>query len=118
MAISGALDVDLLDDSEKAKVVAEFITQKLNKNAIPGEDGWIGKFNNLEKKYLFEQNRRGVVSKFAIGENILESMEARKLEKMSTELQDAYYKGAELKYDEITYPILGPSGVSIGHIRP
>ena len=36
-------------------------------------------------------------------------MEASKLEKMSTELQDAYYKGAELKYDEISYPILGPS---------
>ncbi len=109
IAICGALSTSLLQDEEKAKIVADFITQKLNKNAIPGEDGWIGKFNNLEKNYLFEHNRRGVVSKFAIGENILESMEARKLEKMSTELQDAYYKGAELKYDEITYPILGPS---------
>ena len=52
---------------------------------------------------------RGVISKFEIGENILDSMEARKLDKDSTELQDAYYKGAKLKYEDNVYNILGPS---------
>ena len=52
IAICGALSTSLLQDEEKAKIVADFITQKLNKNAIPGEDGWIGKFNNLEKNFL------------------------------------------------------------------
>jgi len=109
IAICGALSTDLLYDEEKAKVVANFITQKLNKNAITGEAGWNGSYDSTGKRYLFEHNRRGVISRFDIGENILDSMEARKLDKASTELQDAYYKGAELKYDDNTYSILGPS---------
>ena len=91
IAICGALSTDLLYDEEKAKVVANFITQKLNKNAITGEAGWNGSYDSTGKRYLFEHNRRGVISRFDIGENILDSMEARKLDKASTELQDAYY---------------------------
>ena len=109
IAICGALSKDLLYDEEKAKVVVNFITQTLNKNAITGEAGWSGSYDSMGKRYLFEHNRRGVVTKFDIGENILDSMEARKLDKNKYELQDAYFKGAELKYDDNTYPILGPS---------
>ena len=109
IAICGALSKDLLYDEEKAKVVVDFITQTLNKNAITGEAGWSGSYDSTGKRYLFEHNRRGVVTKFDIGENILDSMEARKLDKNKYELQDAYFKGAELKYDDNTYPILGPS---------
>ena len=109
IAICGALSKDLLYDEEKAKVVVNFITQTLNKNAITGEAGWSGSYDSMGKRYLFEHNRRGVVTKFDIGENILDSMEARKLDKNKYELQEAYFKGAELKYDDNTYPILGPS---------
>ena len=109
IAICGALSKDLLYDEEKAKVVVNFITQTLNKNAITGEAGWSGSYDSTGKRYLFEHNRRGVVTKFDIGENILDSMEARKLDKNKYELQEAYFKGAELKYDDNTYPILGPS---------
>ena len=109
IAICGALSTELLYDEEKAKIVVNFITKKLNKNALTGEDGWKGQYDNSQKKYLFEHNRRGVISKFEIGENILDSMEARKLDKDSTELQDAYYKGAKLKYEDNVYNILGPS---------
>ena len=109
IAICGALSKDLLYDEEKAKVVVNFITQTLNKNAITGEAGWSGSYDSMGKRYLFEHNRRGVVTKFDIGENILDSMEARKLDKNKHELQDAYFKGAELKYEDNTYPILGPS---------
>ena len=109
IAICGALSKDLLYDEEKAKVVVNFIAQTLNKNAITGEAGWSGSYDSTGKRYLFEHNRRGVVTKFDIGENILDSMEARKLDKNKYELQDAYFKGAELKYDDNTYPILGPS---------
>ena len=109
IAICGALSKDLLYDEEKAKVVVNFITQTLNKNAITGEAGWSGSYDSMGKRYLFEHNRRGVVTKFDIGENILDSMEARKLDKNKYALQDAYFKGAELKYEDNTYPILGPS---------
>ena len=109
IAICGALSKDLLYDEEKAKVVVNFITQTLNKNAITGEAGWSGSYDSTGKRYLFEHNRRGVVTKFDIGENILDSMEARKLDKNKYALQDAYFKGAELKYEDNTYPILGPS---------
>ena len=109
IAICGALSKDLLYDEEKAKVVVNFIAQTLNKNAITGEAGWSGSYDSTGKRYLFEHNRRGVVTKFDIGENILDSMEARKLDKNKYELQDAYFKGAELKYEDNTYPILGPS---------
>ena len=109
IAICGALSKDLLYDEEKAKVVVNFITQTLNKNAITGEAGWSGSYDSTGKRYLFEHNRRGVVTKFDIGENILDSMEARKLDKNKYALQDAYFKGAELKYEDNTYTILGPS---------
>ena len=109
IAICGALSKDLLYDEEKAKVVVNFITQTLNKNAITGEAGWSGSYDSMGKRYLFEHNRRGVVTKFDIGENILDSMEARKLDKNKYALQDAYFKGAELKYEDNTYTILGPS---------
>ena len=66
MAISGALDVGLLDDSEKAKVVAEFVSKSLNKFAIAGEDGWEGKYIEEEKKYIFKHDRRGVISEYVI----------------------------------------------------
>ena len=109
IAICGALSKDLLYDDKKAKVVVNFIAQTLNKNAITGEAGWSGSYDSTGKRYLFEHNRRGVVTKFDIGENILDSMEARKLDKNKYALQDAYFKGAELKYEDNTYPILGPS---------
>ena len=109
MAISGALDVGLLDDSEKAKVVAEFVSKSLNKFAIAGEDGWEGIYIEEEKKYIFKHDRRGVISEYVIDKSILNSSDARKLEKDAAELQDTYFSGATLVKGEESYNISGPS---------
>ncbi len=109
LAISGALSPDLLNDVEKAKIVAEFVSKALNKFAKPGEDGWSGLYNSEEKKYIFKHDRRGVVSEYIIDLNILNSSDARKLEKFASELQDTYFNGAVLTYDEETFNIGGPS---------
>ena len=103
MAISGALDVGLLDDSEKAKVVAEFVSKSLNKFAIAGEDGWEGIYIEEEKKYIFKHDRRGVISEYVIDKSILNSSDARKLEKDAAELQDTYFSGATLVKGEESY---------------
>ena len=109
MAISGALDVGLLDDSEKAKVVAEFVSKSLNKFAIAGEDGWEGIYIEEEKKYIFKHDRRGVISEYVIDKSILNSSDARKLEKDAAELQETYFSGATLVKGEDSYIISGPS---------
>ena len=109
MAISGALDVGLLDDSEKAKVVAEFVSKSLNKFAIAGEDGWEGIYIEEEKKYIFKHDRRGVISEYVIDKSILNSSDARKLEKDAAELQETYFSGATLVKGEESYNISGPS---------
>ena len=109
MAISGALDVGLLDDSEKAKVVAEFVSKSLNKFAIAGEDGWEGIYIEEEKKYIFKHDRRGVISEYVIDKSILNSSDARKLEKDAAELQETYFSGATLVKGEDSYSISGPS---------
>ncbi len=109
MAISGALDVALLDDSEKAKVVVEFVAKSLNKFAIAGEDGWEGIYVQDDKKYIFKHDRRGVISEYIIDKNILNSSDARKLEKDAAELQETYFSGAKLIKGEDSYNISGPS---------
>ena len=109
MAISGALDVGLLDDSEKAKVVAEFVSKSLNKFAIAGENGWEGIYIEEEKKYIFKHDRRGVISEYVIDKSILNSSDARKLEKDAAELQETYFSGATLVKGEDSFSISGPS---------
>ena len=109
MAISGALGVGLLDDSEKAKVVAEFVSKSLNKFAIAGENGWEGIYIEEEKKYIFKHDRRGVISEYVIDKSILNSSDARKLEKDAAELQETYFSGAILVKGEDSYSISGPS---------
>jgi DNA gyrase subunit B len=109
MAISGALDVNLLDDIEKASIVADFVTNALNKFAIPGEDGWKGEYNIEEKKYYFSHDRRGVISEYVIDKVILGSADARKLGKDATELQETYFNGATLVKGDDSYKISGPS---------
>ena len=109
MAISGALDVNLLDDIEKASIVADFVTNALNKFAIPGEDGWKGEYNIEEKKYFFSHDRRGVISEYIIDKVILGSADARKLGKDAAELQETYFNGATLVKGDDSYKISGPS---------
>ena len=109
MAISGALDVNLLDDDEKAKVVVEFVSKSLNKFALAGEDGWEGKYITEEKKYIFKHDRRGVISEYIIDKTILNSSDARKLEKDAAELQETYFSGATLIKGDDTFNIIGPS---------
>ena len=107
MAISGALDVNLLDDKEKASIVAGFVTNALNKFAIPGEDGWKGEYNIEEKKYYFSHERGVVIC--IIDKLILGSSDARKLGKDAAELQETYFNGATLVKGEDSYKISGPS---------
>jgi DNA gyrase subunit B len=109
MAISGALDVNLLDDNEKAQVVAEFVSKSLNKFAVTGEDGWEGKYLEEEKKYIFTHDRRGVISEYIIDKTILNSSDARKLEKDAAELQETYFSGATLLKGDDSFNIIGPS---------
>tara|TARA_B100000686_G_scaffold101382_1_gene108579 strand:+ start:25056 stop:27488 length:2433 start_codon:yes stop_codon:yes gene_type:complete len=109
LAISGALSSALLEDKEKAGIVAEFVSKALNKFAKPGEDGWSGIYDLEEKMYKFKHDRRGVVSDYIIDLDLLNSTDARKLEKYAADLQDTYFNGAILEYDEEAFKVGGPS---------
>ncbi len=109
LALSGALSSSLLEDKEKASIVANFVSKALNKFAKPGEDGWSGDYNEANKEYNFKHDRRGVVSEYIIDSDMLNSSDARKLEKHATELQETYFNGAKLKNDDNVYDIGGPT---------
>ena len=109
LAISGALSPSLLEDQEKAGIVAEFVSKALNKFAKPGENGWSGIYDHEEKMYKFKHDRRGVISEYIIDVDLLNSSDSRKLEKYATDLQDTYFNGATLEYDEESFKIGGPS---------
>ena len=81
----------------------------MNKFAIAGEDGWEGIYIEEEKKYIFKHDRRGVISEYVIDKSILNSSDARKLEKDAAELQETYFSGATLVKGEDSYSISGPS---------
>ena len=53
--------------------------------------------------------RDSVISEYVIDKSILNSSDARKLEKDAAELQDTYFSGATLVKGEESYNISGPS---------
>ena len=64
-AIAGGLNVELLNDTKNIQPAAQYIADRLNKLADPGEDGWSGS-SVIGECLAFEHNRRGVVSRYEI----------------------------------------------------
>ena len=107
-AIAGALNPEVLDDKEKAKAAAEYIARRLDQLSDETERGWRGE-PTPDGGLKFWREVRGVREAVAIDGALIASADARKLDRMATELQATYLKAGTLKRKDETKEVRAPS---------
>ncbi len=106
-AIAGALNRDILNETEKAEEAAAYVARRLDKLAEEGETGWAGYFSP-DEGFRFEREVRGVKQVAAVDLALLESADARKLDAFTARLQPVYWKAATFRRKDDETPIRGP----------
>ena len=107
-AIAGALNPDILNDSNKASEVAKYVANRLDQLSQEVENGWEGK--SIDDGSLnFERNLRGVTESYSIDIPLIKSLDARRLDEHAINLQKTYLKRATLKKREEEHEIRSPS---------
>ena len=124
VAVAGALNTQILSDTEMAGQAAQYIATRLDALSDPLERGWSGRV--LEDGGLhFERTLRGVTETHEIDGSLIRSSDARKLDERAGTLQKLYSRPGTLvakdKESQITGPIalvdtitaMGRKGISI-----
>ena len=106
-AIGGALNADLLRDPAQASEIAAYIARRLDALADEYEKGWSGVATD-DGGLTFTRELRGVTEAVAIDGALIASAEARKLDRLTVELQRAYGTGGTLRRGAEAVQVLGP----------
>jgi len=106
-AIAGALNPALLSDDAKAEEAAAYIARRLDLLAEEWERGWTGGRDETGG-LSFSRVVRGVKEVANIDAALLRSADARRLDQMTSHLQDIYVKAAMLRRKEDEIAIRGP----------
>ncbi len=93
LAIAGVLDVEEMP--EKLKLAAD----RLDMIADEGEDGWEGRYDE-DGALVFERDVRGVTDRVTLRPAFRDSIDARRLHKMSEALAETYSGTATFKRGE------------------
>ncbi|MEJ0043461.1 MAG: DNA topoisomerase (ATP-hydrolyzing) subunit B [Rhizomicrobium sp.] len=107
-AIAGALNPEMLADSAKAQSAAEYIAQRLDLLSEEFERGWHGEPTS-DGGLKFWREVRGVREAVAIDGALIDSADARKLDRMTADLQLAYLKVGQLRRKDETVEVRAPS---------
>jgi len=107
-AISGALNPDILSDATRAADAAHYIAQRLDTLSEEFERGWHGEPTS-DGGLKFWRDVRGVREAVAIDGALIGSADARRLDKMASELQQTYLKSGSLRRKDETREIRSPS---------
>jgi DNA gyrase subunit B len=107
-AIAGALNPEVLSDPAKAAVAATTIAARLDTLSEEYERGWHGEPTS-DGGLKFWRDVRGVREAVAIDGALIASADARKLDKMATELVAAYLKSGTLKRKDEVREVRSPS---------
>jgi len=107
VAVTGALNPQILSDADHARETAAYVARRLDRLESPLERGWTGSplaDGGLE----FIRTLRGVAERHVIGSAVVRSTEARRLDELAGRLQKTYIGHATLaaKGQEVT--ITGP----------
>jgi DNA gyrase subunit B len=94
-AIAGALNPEVLSDGTKAEEAANYIARRLDSMSEETERGWKGE-PTPDGGLKFRREVRGVTETIAIDGALIASADARKLDRMATELQATYLKVSRL----------------------
>ncbi len=109
-AISGAMNPEILSDTARAAEAARYIATRLDSLSEEFERGWHGEPTS-DGGLKFWREVRGVREAVAIDGALIASADARKLDKMASELQQTYLKSGMLKRKDETREIHSPSGL-------
>jgi DNA gyrase subunit B len=107
-AISGAMNPEILSDTAKAGEAARYIAVRLDSLSEEFERGWHGE-PTPDGGLKFWRDVRGVREAVAIDGALIASADARKLDRMATELQQTYLKSGTLKRKDETREVRSPS---------
>ncbi|HEY0104914.1 MAG TPA: DNA gyrase subunit B, partial [Rhizomicrobium sp.] len=107
-AIAGALNPEILADREKAAAAATHIAQRLDQLSEEFERGWHGEPTG-DGGLKFWREVRGVREAVAIDAALIDSADARKLDRMAVDLQQAYLGVGQLRRKDETVEVRAPS---------
>jgi len=107
-AIAGALNPEILADAKHAADTAGYIARRLDQLSDETEQGWHGE-PTPDGGLKFWREVRGVREAVAIDGAVISSADARKLDKLATDLQSAYLKAGTLTRKDETREIRAPS---------
>jgi DNA gyrase subunit B len=110
-AIAGGLNTDTFNDLGRADAMAERIAQRLDIIAEDTERGWQGRTatsNEGSGGYIFERTVRGVKEYVALDMGLINSADARAIDRYAARLGEVYGQPPALKRKEVSETISGP----------
>ena len=108
-AIAGVMGPQGFDH---AKGAASYVAQRLNQLSNNLKQTWTGEFNESEQNITFKRTVRGVTEVYVLNAQLIKTPEARELDGMVGDLQEAYGKPAELETKDSRETIDGPTKLS------
>ncbi len=109
-AIAGAMNPEILSDAARAAEAARYIAQRMDSLTEEFERGWHGE-PTPDGGLKFWREMRGVREAVAIDGALIASADARKLDRMASELQQTYLKSGTLKRKDETREIHSPTAL-------
>ncbi|MFA5040246.1 MAG: DNA topoisomerase (ATP-hydrolyzing) subunit B [Bdellovibrionales bacterium] len=106
-AIAGALSASLVTSAEHAKAAAEYVAKRLDALLPQKERGWKGEAMP-NGGMLLSRARFGVEHRYKLDADTLRSVEARKLDQMTGDLQDWFQFPAKLAIKDKVTSLTGP----------
>ncbi|MBN9070564.1 MAG: DNA topoisomerase (ATP-hydrolyzing) subunit B [Rhizobiales bacterium] len=110
-AIAGALNLASVTDLARANAMAEAIAVRLDAIAEDTERGWHGRLatsNDGPGGYTFERTVRGVKEVAHLDMNLINSADARALDRHASRLAEIYATAPLLKRKDVSETISGP----------
>ena len=108
-AIAGVMGPQGFDH---AKDAASYVAQRLNQLSNNLKQRWTGEFNESEQNITFKRTVRGVTEVYVLNAQLIKTPEARELDSMVGDLQEAYSKPAVLETKDSKETIDGPTKLS------
>ncbi|MBL8577934.1 MAG: DNA topoisomerase (ATP-hydrolyzing) subunit B [Mesorhizobium sp.] len=110
-AIAGALNSALLADLGAAGEMAQTVAKRLDAIAEDTERGWTGRLSTSNEGpggYVFERTVRGVKESASIDVALVNSADARAIDRYAGKLGEIYAQSPVLRRKETSDPISGP----------
>jgi len=109
--IAGALNPEIIADTEQAAQAAQYIAKRLDALARDIERGWQGG-SAADGGLTFGRTLRGLTERRLIDGPLLRSSEARRLDQMAPALQETYQLHSTLRGKDKEYAISGPTSLA------